>query len=119
MKTTSQVSQTSQAKPKGTNRFNRSDDLLAGRCFMEIAEDGAIETSGLIWGRVEPGYYLIQYFEAFMGEPSMLKVVDLQTIMRWRLEEDDEALRFACEYGFAGAAHERAMKKRTKKLDEK
>ena len=51
----------------GTSQFNRADDLLAGRCFVMVADDGFVEYQGFIRGRVEPGFYLIQYFEAAMG----------------------------------------------------
>jgi hypothetical protein len=103
----------------GSNRLNRPDDLLAGRCFMQLAEDGLIELTGVIWGRVEPGIYLIQYFDAMMGEPNNLEIVPIQKLMTWRLEEDDAQLRHAIEYGFAGARSKRAWKARQEKADEK
>jgi hypothetical protein len=87
----------------GSRRMERPDDLLAGRCFFIVDEHGDWQYQGVIWGRVEPGFYLIQYFECFMGQPNDMKVVPLSEIMQWRLEEDDEMLRFQTEHGhFAG-----------------
>jgi hypothetical protein len=79
----------------------KTDDLsLIGRCFVIWGDDMKVpDFQGIVRGRPEPGYYLVQYFEALMGTPSTFAIFSIAEMKHGRLAgcfeffEDDQHLR--------------------------
>lgn len=63
---------------------------LIGRCFHVFGENRKISRQGIIRGTLGDGYYLIQYFEFLMGEPSTMEVVHIRSMIRPALDSQEE-----------------------------
>jgi len=72
-------------------------DLLKGKYF-HIYENGEIERQGMVVGAVGLEYYLIQYFDFLIGEPSDMSLVTLSDISgNYKIYETAEEMRTAYE----------------------
>lgn len=89
---------------------NSNNDIV-GRCFVIFSEDEGRTTIGRegIVRAVLPGErLLVQFFDAFVGEPSTMAVVPIATVDwqverkpgAWEFFEDDAHLRHWQEHGF-------------------
>jgi hypothetical protein len=93
-------------KPNGTRSHPPLD--LCGCCFIVWGEGKEVQYEGWIRSRPEPGLYLVQYFEAFMGSPSTMAIMPVEKMIErpWAepgsmlLFTDDEHLRFWMEYRY-------------------
>ena len=56
---------------------------LIGQFFHNYTHLGAVRNQGYVLSSPEPGYYLCQLFEWFMGEPSCRKLVHITDMMDW------------------------------------
>jgi len=90
---------------------NENTKSIIGICFIGIADDGKLGYQGLIYAHVHASIYMVQYFDAFMGEPNTLEPVDLAELAgsptacakepgKVLFFEDDEHMRFYLEKGF-------------------
>jgi hypothetical protein len=81
---------------------------LVGRCLVIFGEASRVRYQGIVRGDLGGGLYLVQYFEAVMGEPSTLAVIPVSRMVQpedyyraagaWEFFEDDEHLRYWCQY---------------------
>jgi len=76
-------------------------DVLEGQFFHSVNEAGEVEWQGQVIGSPAPGWYLVQLFEWFCGEPNVRRLVQLQTMEHWLFYESDEAMCFSYEHGVA------------------
>lgn len=87
-------------------RENEATGLI-GRSFHIFGDDGKVSRQGTVVAYCEEGYYLIQYFEWIMGEPSTMAVVHLKEMMTspeqdrqtgsWQFYEDVEQMKYWAE----------------------
>ena len=80
---------------------DESTNVLVGQWFHSLTPDGRIKWQGHIVGMPQPGVYLVQCFEWFMGEPSVRQLVKLEDMLDWLFYPDDEAMKFSYEHGVA------------------
>ena len=76
-------------------------DVLDGQFFHSINSEGKVEWQGYVIGSPQPGWYLIQLFEWFCGEPNVRRLVPLQAMENWLFYESAEAMCFSYEHGVA------------------
>jgi len=82
-------------------------DPLVGRCFLIWADDNKWRYQGIVKARISEQVYLVQFFEAFMGEPNTMMLANLSDMTgaslkqrasgAWEFFEDDKHLRDWCE----------------------
>jgi hypothetical protein len=79
-------------------------DPLVGKCFV-IFRGGNWRNQGVVRARVTEQVYLIQYYEALMGEPSTMRLATIEEMTKpgdrtgdaiWEFFEDDAHLRSWC-----------------------
>jgi hypothetical protein len=97
-KTTDERAET-KAKPKEYG--------LVGRCFVTFNENNEVSQQGIVRGKISDAAYLVQYFEWIMGEPSIMQIVELATMMsepgksrdpgKWIFFEDTDHMNFWIE----------------------
>jgi hypothetical protein len=84
-----------------------ADLSLLGCCFAVWNKDGdRIEYQGIIRGRPDPAYLLVQFFGWFDGDPTELTLIPIERFLwgKWRqpggilIFENDEHLRFFIEH---------------------
>jgi hypothetical protein len=63
--------------------------------FFHTFEDGQISQQGRIIEEDLPGFYLVQFFEWIMGEPSSEQLVHVSDMKDWRWYETAEDMRTA------------------------
>jgi hypothetical protein len=84
---------------------------LVGKWFHSLKKDpryprcvnGIVEWQGQIIGKPEPGWYLIQLYEWFMGSQTDQRLVPFAEMAGWLFYESDESMRYSSEYGSARA----------------
>ena len=80
-------------------RKNKNTDLF-GQYFHKI-ENGKITWQGLVIGKLEQGFYLVQLFEWLMGEPSIQRIVTIEEMRDWFFYDSAEQMIFSYEHGSA------------------
>lgn len=83
------------------NPVKAMPDSLQGQFFHAINHEGKVEWQGYVIGSPEPGWYLVQLFEWFCGEPNVRRLVRLQEMEHWLFYESAEAMCFSYEHGVA------------------
>ena len=78
-----------------------ADRVLDGQYFHSIDANGQVEWQGYVIGSPAPGWYLLQLFEWFAGEPSVRRLVRLEEMRHWLFYESTEAMCFSYEHGVA------------------
>ena len=73
---------------------------LVGKCFHSIVDD-TVQWQGVVIGRPEPGWYLLQLFSWVMGEHSNQQLVRIEEMRGWLFYPDAEAMNYSYEYGAA------------------
>ena len=81
---------------------------LVGKCFVIFGKDRCFSKQGHVKAYLGEGYFLVQFFEALMGDPSTLAVFHIEQMGyrdrepgSWELFEDDAHLREWVEtFGF-------------------
>ena len=74
---------------------------LVGHFFHSLTADEQIEWQGVILSRPKPGWYLVQLFEWFMGEPSVRKLVRFEQMSNWFFYATNEEMKFSADHGTA------------------
>jgi hypothetical protein len=84
---------------------------VIGMCFICLNDDGKLDHQGYVCAHVHGSIYMVQYFDALMGEPNTLEPVDFEALAGKPTGcrktpnaiiffEDDEHMRFYLEKGF-------------------
>lgn len=76
---------------------------LIGQYFHSINEKGKIEWQGVVIGRPEPCWYLVQLFEWLMGEPNVRRLVNIEAMSNWLFYEDEDSMIYSYKNGIARA----------------
>jgi len=87
---------------------------LVGQCFHSIDTDGSIQWQGVVLSRPEPGWYCVQLFEWFMGEPNVRKLVPIKKMKDWLFYKDVQEMNFSYEKGVAFHKNKKAEDKNKK-----
>ena len=56
-------------------------DGLVGRCFVHFNPDRTVQHQGIVRAKITEEVYLVQYFDAFAGEPSTLELLPLKIML--------------------------------------
>lgn len=81
---------------------------LVGRCF-HIFDKGRWRYQGIVRGKLDDQRYLVQFFDAMMGELSTMAIYSIEEMtasskggiregIGWQFYEDDEHMRFWAEH---------------------
>jgi hypothetical protein len=73
---------------------------LVGKYFHSIVDE-TVQWKGVVIGRPEPGWYLLQLFSWVKGEPSNQQLVRIEEMRGWLFYPDAEAMNYSYEYGEA------------------
>jgi hypothetical protein len=84
---------------------------LLGQYFHSL-ENNAIKWQGLVIGKLNDEYYLVQLCEWLMGEPSVQRIVSIYDMRDWFFYDSSESMIHSYEYGTA--RHYRAELKKEK-----
>ena len=77
---------------------------IIGRCFHSISKKtGKVEWQGMVIGNPEPGWYLLQLYEYFMGTPNLMKLVRIEDMATWLFYADNDEMVYSYEEGVARA----------------
>jgi hypothetical protein len=77
---------------------------LVGRGFHTFTDDGRVENQGVVRGDLGDGYYLVQYFEWFVGAPNTMAIWNIRDMKPgrkagcWQFYEDTEHMNFWYEH---------------------
>lgn len=82
-----------------TVRKNKNTDLV-GQYFHKI-ENEKLTWQGLVIGKPEAGFYLVQLFEWLMGEPSIQRIVEIKEMSEWFFYDSADQMIFSWEKGSA------------------
>lgn len=74
---------------------------LVGHWFHSLDANEQILWQGVVLSRPKPGWYLVQLFEWFMGEPSVRKLVPFEQMANWLFYATNEEMKFSADYGTA------------------
>ena len=58
-----------------------------------------VQYQGHIVAHIQGEYYLVQYFEWIVGEPSTYQIVTIEEMLDWNIYEDAEQMSFQWGYG--------------------
>jgi|SRR5271165_3191312 len=105
--TTATKTKTVSEKKPATTRDELPLDLV-GCCFAIWGEGGQIDYQSYIRSRPEPGLYLVQFFDWFIGEPSTMTIMPIEKMLRapfkepgsMILFEDNKRLQFWMEHRY-------------------
>jgi len=98
---TAPYKQRNEARKQVTILKTEDKYYLKGKFFYDFDEEGYVKHQGHIIDYLNEDIVIIQYFEWFMGEPSMTKTVWVKEIVDggWALYSTDEEMRDAWECG--------------------
>ena len=65
---------------------------LKGHFFHSFNKDGLVEWQGKVISNPEPGIYLVQLYEWFVGAESCRKLVNIQDMIQWSFYETNEEM---------------------------
>ena len=68
-------------KPKPRTTRDEPPLDLVGCCFIIWGDGGRVQYQGWVRSRPEPGLYLCQFFEAFMGEPMGITIMPIEAML--------------------------------------
>ena len=74
---------------------------LVGKFFHSINAEGKVEWQGYIASNPEPGWYVCQLFEWFMGEQNVQRLVKIEEMHTWLFYKDSESMKFSYDQGVA------------------
>jgi hypothetical protein len=87
------------------NEIVKDGDPLVGRFFHTFKgqKDGGelLCGQGHVIGKIQEGYYLVQYYSWVIGEATHQGIHKLDEMVEWVFYEDSDAMRFSYEYGIA------------------
>lgn len=72
---------------------------LVGHWFHSRDAAGQVEWQGVIISQPKRGWFLVQLFEWFVGEPSVRKLVPFEQMANWFFYETNEEMLFSAEHG--------------------
>jgi hypothetical protein len=73
---------------------------LVGKCFHSIVDD-TVQWQGVVIGRPEPGWYLLELFSWVMGEHGNQRLVRIEEMRGWLFYSDADEMNYSYEYGAA------------------
>jgi hypothetical protein len=85
---------------KGKQKKQKSD-CLVGRFFQSVDGSGKLTWHGEVIGRVSDDRYLVQLFDAVMGEPSVQRIVAISEMTPWLFYSDADEMKHSYEHGTA------------------
>jgi hypothetical protein len=65
---------------------------LKGHFFHSYNKDGLVEWQGKVISNPEPGIYLVQLYEWFVGAESCRKLVNIQDMIQWSFYETNKEM---------------------------
>ena len=67
---------------------------LVGCYFHTLDDDGCVQYQGRVRGNIGDGFFLIEYFEWFTGQPSKMELRHISEMKagRWQFYEDSERM---------------------------
>lgn len=68
------------------------NDHLIGSYFHTWDDDGTLNEQGRVLSRHADGYYLVQFYEWFMGEPSSRQLRAFESMVSWTFYDSHEAM---------------------------
>jgi hypothetical protein len=78
-----------------TKAKQKNSDPLVGKFFHSFTDDRKLSWQGTVLKHVRGGFYLVQLFEWFFGEPSAREVVSLERMAGWSFYDTAEEMREA------------------------
>ncbi len=74
---------------------------LVGHYFHSLDEADQVQWQGVVLAQPRRGWYLVQLFEWFMGEPSVRKLIPFEQMTKWFFYETNDEMLFSAEHGTA------------------
>lgn len=81
-------------------------DGLVGS-YAHSIEDGRVQGQCHVIGNPEPGWYLVQWFEWALGEPSTRTLARIEDMAAWMFYASSEAMRYSYQFGRASGLRAR------------